>query len=63
MDRPLGSRHPDWDFHYPVNYGYVPGVLASDGEELDAYVQQQIDKAIAAHNAHASQCHPPTIRR
>lgn len=32
-------------------------------EELDAYVQQQIDKAIAAHDAHASQCHPPAIRR
>lgn len=38
MDRPLGSRHPDWDFAYPVNYGYVPGTLAADGEELDAYV-------------------------
>ena len=23
---------------YPVNYGYVPGVLAGDGEEQDAYV-------------------------
>ena len=22
---------------YPVNYGFVPGVLAPDGEELDAY--------------------------
>lgn len=38
MDRPLGSRHPDWDFEYPVNYGYVPGTLAPDGEEQDAYV-------------------------
>jgi inorganic pyrophosphatase len=23
---------------YSVNYGYVPGVVAPDGEELDAYV-------------------------
>lgn len=38
MDRPLGSRHPEWGFEYPVNYGYVPGTLAPDGEELDAYV-------------------------
>ena len=38
IDRPLGSRHPQWDFIYPVNYGYVPGVIAADGEELDAYV-------------------------
>lgn len=38
MDRPLGSRHPVHGFFYPLNYGYVPGVLAPDGEALDAYV-------------------------
>jgi inorganic pyrophosphatase len=38
IDRPLGSRHPRWGFLYPVNYGYLPGVTAPDGEELDAYV-------------------------
>jgi inorganic pyrophosphatase len=38
IDRPLGSRHPSSGMIYPVNYGYVPGVLAPDGEELDAYV-------------------------
>jgi inorganic pyrophosphatase len=38
MDRPLGSRHPRWGFIYPVNYGYLPGVMAPDQEELDAYV-------------------------
>jgi inorganic pyrophosphatase len=38
IDRPIGSRHPQWGFIYPVNYGYVPGIPASDGEELDAYV-------------------------
>ena len=38
IDRPLGSRHPQWGFIYPVNYGYLPGVTAPDGEELDAYV-------------------------
>jgi inorganic pyrophosphatase len=38
IDRPLGSKHPEWGFIYPVNYGYVPGVLAPDGEELDVYV-------------------------
>lgn len=39
IDRPLGSVHPDWpDLYYPVNYGYVAGVLAPDGEEQDAYV-------------------------
>jgi inorganic pyrophosphatase len=38
IDRPLGSRHPQWGFLYLVNYGYIPGVIAPDGEELDAYV-------------------------
>ncbi len=38
MDRPMGSRHPQHGFLYPLNYGYVPGTLAPDGEELDAYV-------------------------
>lgn len=38
IDRPLGSSHPRWAFIYLVNYGYVPGTLAADGEELDAYL-------------------------
>ncbi len=38
IDRPLGSSHPRYGFLYPVNYGYLPGVMAPDGEELDAYV-------------------------
>lgn len=38
MDRQLGSKHPKWGFLYLLNYGFVPGTLAPDGEELDAYV-------------------------
>ena len=38
IDRPLESRHPTRGFRYAVNYGFVPGTIASDGEELDAYV-------------------------
>jgi inorganic pyrophosphatase len=38
IDRPLGSRHPEHGFLYPVNYGYLPGVPAPDGDDLDAYV-------------------------
>jgi inorganic pyrophosphatase len=39
IDRPLGSVHPKYpDFVYPVNYGFVPGTLGPDGEEIDAYV-------------------------
>ena len=39
VDRPLGSAHPEHpDLIYPVNYGFVPGLFAADGEEQDAYV-------------------------
>ena len=38
IDRPLGSLHPEWGFFYPVNYGYIPGITAPDGDYLDAYV-------------------------
>ena len=38
IDRPLGSTHPAGGFVYEVNYGYVPGFIAPDGENLDAYV-------------------------
>lgn len=38
IDRPLDSVHPKWGFKYECNYGYIDGVLAPDGEELDAYV-------------------------
>ncbi|MCD7757977.1 MAG: inorganic pyrophosphatase [Clostridiales bacterium] len=39
IDRPLGSTHPNYpDLVYPVNYGYIPGLFAPDGEEQDVYV-------------------------
>ena len=38
VDRPIGSRHPEHDLIYAVNYGFVPGVSGLDGEELDAYL-------------------------
>lgn len=39
VDRPLGSTHPNYpDMIYPINYGYVDGVFAADGEEQDVYV-------------------------
>ena len=39
MDRPMGTYHPNHkDMYYPVNYGYIPGIIAGDGEEQDAYV-------------------------
>ena len=39
VDRPLGSHHPDYpELVYPINYGYIPGIVAGDGEEQDAYI-------------------------
>ena len=39
VDRPMGTYHPKHgDIFYPINYGYVPGVMASDGKEQDAYI-------------------------
>lgn len=38
IDRPLGSKHPKYNYHYPVNYGFVENTKAPDGEGIDAYV-------------------------
>lgn len=39
VDRPLGSAHLDYpDMIYPINYGYVNGIIAGDGEEQDVYI-------------------------
>lgn len=37
MDRSLGTKHPKHGFVYEVNYGYLAGITAPDGEDLDAY--------------------------
>ena len=39
IDRPMGSFHPRHkDLYYPVNYGYVTGVIGGDGSEQDVYL-------------------------
>ena len=39
VDRPMGSYHPKHkDIYYPINYGYIEGIMAPDGEEQDAYI-------------------------
>ena len=38
IDRKLGEKHPKWGFVYEVNYGFIEGVMAPDGEELDCYL-------------------------
>ncbi len=36
IDRPIGYCHKG--IVYPVNYGFIPGIMAGDGEEQDAYI-------------------------
>ena len=39
VDRAMGTYHPEYpDLYYPINYGYVKGIIAPDGEEQDAYI-------------------------
>lgn len=40
IDRPIGYVHQKKNYMltYPLNYGYIPGVLGGDGEELDVYL-------------------------
>lgn len=37
IDRPMGYKD-DFDNVYPINYGYVPGIIGGDGEEQDVYI-------------------------
>ena len=39
VDRPLGSQHPQYkETYYPINYGFIEGIMAEDEEEQDAYI-------------------------
>ena len=39
VDRPMGTYHSKHkDIYYPINYGYIRGIMAPDGEEQDAYI-------------------------
>ncbi len=39
VDRAMGTYHPNHpDMLYPINYGYIKGIMAPDGEEQDAYI-------------------------
>ena len=53
IDRPLGYVHrkEKYTLNYPINYGYVPGVLGGDGEELDVYLLG-VDTPVDEYDAH-----------
>ena len=52
IDRPIGYVHKkkNYDLVYPINYGYIPGVLGGDGEELDVYLLG-VDEPVEAFTA------------
>lgn len=52
IDRPIGYVHQKekYTLTYPINYGYIPGVLGGDGEELDVYLMG-VDKPVSEYNA------------
>lgn len=49
IDRPMGYTHKkeSYSISYPINYGYIPGEIGGDGEELDVYllgVEEPVDE-------------------
>ncbi|HEX9664851.1 MAG TPA: inorganic diphosphatase [Patescibacteria group bacterium] len=38
IDRPLGSKHPEHDFIYPLNYGFISETISSNAAPIDVYV-------------------------
>lgn len=39
IDRPQGTAHPRYpDYIYPLDYGYVEGTYAADGDGIDVWV-------------------------
>ena len=49
IDRPIGYAHKK-DIVYPINYGYIPGVLGGDQEELDVYLLG-VDEPVTSYRA------------
>ncbi len=38
VDRKLGSKHPEYGYIYPINYGFLKGTVSGDGKEIDAFI-------------------------
>ena len=47
IDRPKGTAHPKYpDFIYPIDYGFLKGTQASDGNEIDIWLGTSKTKKI-----------------
>jgi inorganic pyrophosphatase len=49
IDRPKGSRHPRYpEIVYPLDYGYLKGTSAGDGDGIDVWQGSLTDKRLIA---------------
>jgi inorganic pyrophosphatase len=49
LDRPQGASHPRYpSFIYPLDYGYLEGTRAADGDGLDVWVGSLPDRRVTA---------------
>lgn len=49
IDRPKGSAHPKYPtFIYPLDYGFLEGTKASDGNEIDVWLGSLTSKRATA---------------
>ena len=49
IDRPKGSAHPRYpEMIYPLDYGYLAGTHAADGNEIDCWVGSLPNRRITA---------------
>jgi inorganic pyrophosphatase len=47
IDRPKGSAHPRYPDHiYPLDYGYLEGTNAADGDGMDVWVGSLTEKRV-----------------
>jgi inorganic pyrophosphatase len=49
IDRPRGTRHPRYtSFIYPLDYGYLEGTRAGDGDGIDIWVGSLPERRVTA---------------
>lgn len=47
IDRPRGSRHPRMpDMVYPLDYGYLAGTTAGDGDGIDVWLGSLAERGV-----------------
>jgi inorganic pyrophosphatase len=47
IDRPAGSRHPRLpDMVYPLDYGYLAGTTAGDGDGIDVWLGSLSERSV-----------------